>query len=133
MCVEMEDRVKKYLALCKEEIYRLLINRKIYICLLLYVLLAHPAARMVGSMFGIEKAYEAIGTIASINNFNKLLVLVAAVPFALSRYSIWIYTLYCEQEWKYSLCCSKDYYMYVDLLCYILCWISYILYVLYDS
>lgn len=86
MCVEMEDRVKKYLALCKEEIYRLLINRKIYICLLLYVLLAHSAARMVGSMFGIEKAYEAIGTIASINNFNKLLVLVAAVPFALSYY-----------------------------------------------
>lgn len=78
--------MKRYISLCRQEIYRLLINWKIYVCIILCILLSHLATRSSGMLWRISSGYESIGTIVVINNFNKLIVFTAAVPFAMSYY-----------------------------------------------
>ncbi|MGN0327969.1 MAG: hypothetical protein ACI4D4_03200 [Lachnospira sp.] len=83
----MRRKCKKNIGLLYQELIKLLCNWKIYVCIIIYVSVAHMASKSAGdNVLNIGTAYTFITVINGYSNFNKLLVLVASLPFASSYY-----------------------------------------------
>jgi hypothetical protein len=77
-------RVKLYFGVCRQEFLRLFCDWKLYVCLLLYVIVCRATAV---SQYGYDYSMSAFGGIDLLSfysNFSKLMVLLSAVPSAVS-------------------------------------------------
>lgn len=76
----------QFIRVCRQELLKTIYSWKIYVSFLLYIIFAYLATRTIGGGSRLVNGYASISDIASYNNFNKILVIIAAFPYATSYY-----------------------------------------------